>query len=241
LTFIHHYYFDGIAFPGQKSTFSFRDVAIHSQRLEEENAQFISGHLHQAFQYKNYLCTGSIRATSPLEENQLKGFFSLSETGYTFYETSITSYFSIDYAEQSSSLFETAKKSLTLADIQAHYEKLKKNFQENISGTNNQVNCHFLPTLDLKTITLSLRVETLNYQKIDDFITPTLQQQLSDVKLKKNLRAVDDLLEKLQKPDTSALQQGFGGWLDLLKRFLKKQYPDNYQEYEALLHHLKLA
>jgi hypothetical protein len=133
LIFIHHYYFDGIAFPGQKSTFSFRDVALHTQRLEDQHLQFISGHLHQAFQYKNYLCTGSIRATSPLEENQLKGIFSLSETGYSFYETHIASYFSLDYTEQSSSLFETAPKNLTITDIQTQYETLKKTFQQQVS------------------------------------------------------------------------------------------------------------
>ncbi|MDR0651220.1 MAG: metallophosphoesterase [Candidatus Peribacteria bacterium] len=241
LTIIHHYYVDGIAFPGQTSKFSFRDGALSSQRLEDPNLQFISGHLHQAFQYKNYLCTGSIWATSPLEENQLKGCFSLSEQGYTFYEISIASYFSIEYEEHASSLFETVKKSLTLADIHAHYETLKKDLQQHHNGTGNHIHYQFLPTLDLKTITLSLRVETLNYQNIDEFIAPALQHQLFDIKLKKKLPAVDDLLEKLQKPDTSVLQQGFGGRIDLLKRFLRKQYPDHYQEYEALLHHLKLV
>ena len=57
LTFIHHYYFDGVAFPGQKSKFSFRDVALSSQWLDDKNLQFISGHLHKPFFYKNYLCT----------------------------------------------------------------------------------------------------------------------------------------------------------------------------------------
>jgi hypothetical protein len=81
----------------------------------------------------------------------------------------------------------------------------------------------------------------LNYQRIDDFIAPALQHQLFDIKLKKKIPAVDDLVEKLQKPDTVSLQQGFGGRIDLLKRFLMKQYPDQYQEYEALLHQLKLV
>jgi hypothetical protein len=76
---------------------------------------------------------------------------------------------------------------------------------------------------------------------MDDFIAPALQHQLFDIKLKKNIYAVDDLLEQLKKPDSTTLQQGFGGRIDLLKRFLRKQYPDQYQEYETLLHHLKLV
>ena len=72
LTIIHHYYFDNVIFPGQKSKFSFKDVALSSQWLDDNELQFISGHLHQAFYYKNYLCVGSIWATSPLEENQIK-------------------------------------------------------------------------------------------------------------------------------------------------------------------------
>ena len=87
---------------------------------------------------------------------------------------------------------------------------------------------------------LSLRVDEMNYQKMDQFIEPALQMQLQDVKLKKQQVVVDDLLEKLQKPDSSALKEGFGGWIDLLKRFLMKQYPDNYQEYEKVLYDLKL-
>jgi predicted phosphodiesterase len=57
LTFIHHYYVDGVTFPGQKTKFSFRDIALSSQRLDDKDIGLISGHLHQAFFYKNYLCT----------------------------------------------------------------------------------------------------------------------------------------------------------------------------------------
>ncbi|MDR0859972.1 MAG: hypothetical protein LBO09_03125 [Candidatus Peribacteria bacterium] len=98
---------------------------------------------------------------------------------------------------------------------------------------------HFLQTIDLKAVVLSLRVDELNYQEMDRFIAPELQHQLSDVKLKKQQANVEDLLQKLQKPDESSLQ-GFGGWIDLLKAFLQQQYPENYQEYEKLLYDLKL-
>jgi len=106
LTFVHHYYFDSVVFPGQKSTFSFRDVALSNQWLEDKELFFISGHLHQAFFYQNYLCTGSIWASSPLEENQIKGYWKLSENQWSFYESGINYYFLIDSGQLSSqSLF----------------------------------------------------------------------------------------------------------------------------------------
>ncbi|MDR2540228.1 MAG: hypothetical protein LBD11_00135 [Candidatus Peribacteria bacterium] len=96
-----------------------------------------------------------------------------------------------------------------------------------------------MPAIDLKNVILSLRVDELNYQKMDTFVALELQHQLSDVKLKKQQTNVEDLLQQLQRPDAVSLQ-GFGGWIDLLKDFLKRQYPENYQEYEKLLYELKL-
>jgi len=111
--------------------------------------------------------------------------------------------------------------------------------KENLLGLD--IEYHFLSSLEIKSVTLSLRVDELNYQKMDQFVSPELQIQLQDVKLKKQQANVDDLLEKLQRPDSDSLKEGFGGWIDLLKRFLMKQYPDNYQEYEKMLHELKLV
>ena len=233
LTFIHHYYFDGVAFPGQKSKFSFRDVALSSSWLENPDLQFISAHLHQAFYYKNYLCTGSVRATSPLEENDLKGFFSSTGDHFHFYENGVNVYFSLPSSPQSE------QSPLSLADLQAHHATLQTQMKTNLSGL--EVDYHFLPSLDLKSVSLSLRVDELNYQKMEQYVAPELQNQLSDVKLKKQQANVDDLLEKLQKPDSSPLKEGFGWRIDLLKRFLLKQYPDSYQEYEKLLQELKLV
>lgn len=100
LTVIHHYYFDGVSFPGQTSQFSFKDVALDRKWLQKPELQFISGHLHQAFCYGNYLCTGSVWATSPLEDNQLKFFWKWKNGQLEAYETGITTYLSVNYAPQ---------------------------------------------------------------------------------------------------------------------------------------------
>ena len=42
LTIFHHYYFNGTAFPGQKSKFNYKDVALHEQFLELPDVKFIS-------------------------------------------------------------------------------------------------------------------------------------------------------------------------------------------------------
>jgi len=44
---------------------------------------------------------------------------------------------------------------------------------------------------------------------MESFVTVQLQAELQDVKLKKQQVNVDDLLEKLQKPDASSLKEGF--------------------------------
>lgn len=69
---VHHYYTHNTNFPGQKSRFNYKDIALCEGFLDLSDLKMVSGHLHQPFTYKNYLCTGSIWSTSPLEINQVK-------------------------------------------------------------------------------------------------------------------------------------------------------------------------
>lgn len=61
-----------------------------------ENIKMISGHLHQGFVYKNYLCTGSVRSTSPLEVNQTKALFQYSPNSVKWKMIFINPYLLID-------------------------------------------------------------------------------------------------------------------------------------------------
>lgn len=72
LTVIHHYYIADTRFPGQQAIFDYKDIALCPDLLDNENIQMISGHIHMPFAYKNYLCIGSIRYTSPLEQDHHK-------------------------------------------------------------------------------------------------------------------------------------------------------------------------
>lgn len=42
LLVIHHYYFNGTMFPGQKSRFSYKDIALSNELLTLPTAKFIS-------------------------------------------------------------------------------------------------------------------------------------------------------------------------------------------------------
>ena len=93
--------------------------------------------------------------------------------------------------------------------------------------------------LDLKNVSLSLSVEKLQYDNMDEFIESKLQQSLQNVQLKKDTKSTENLLQQLEKPDLVG-QLSFWNWLELLKKFLKKQYLDDYEEYEKLLQEMKI-
>lgn len=60
--------------------------------------------------------------------------------------------------------------------------------------------------LELKKTIVSLKVPQLDYEKISENIDDDLRMSLADFRLKKSTQKVDDLLQKLQKPDETTLQ-----------------------------------
>ena len=74
---------------------------------------------------------------------------------------------------------------------------------------------------------------------MDEFVEKRLQQSLQNIQLKKETKSTEHLLEQLEKPDLTG-QLSFWNWLELLEKFLKKQYPDDYEEYKKLLHEMKI-
>jgi hypothetical protein len=57
--------------------------------------------------------------------------------------------------------------------------------------------------------------------------------------LKKDSSQMNDLLEKLWKPDEEKLQS-FWWRQELLKDYLKSKFPDDYSSYESILRDLKV-
>jgi hypothetical protein len=72
ITIIHHYYIHDIELPGIKSRFDYGDVALSPVWLENKNIKLISGHIHKAFQIRNYTCCGSVWHTATQESDQIK-------------------------------------------------------------------------------------------------------------------------------------------------------------------------
>lgn len=229
LTIIHHYYFNKEKFSSYRSSFSFKDIALSEQLLDNTDVRCISGHLHAPFVHKNYLCTGSVWATSPLEVNQLKWCFSYSQGKYSFFWQQILNYLEVEESHK-------VEPQLLKSQFQQYALALKNNLS---SSSFFNLDEFMVSDLDLARTVLTLRVEELNYDQIDELLVPELRKQLSDFRLKKNTKQVWDLLTQLEKPDESQLQT-FGGWKELLKNFLEKQYPDEYQAYEAALKELKI-
>lgn len=229
LTIIHHYYINKESFPWYRSSFSYKDIAFSEQLLDNPDITLISWHLHAPFIYKNYLCTWSIWPTSSLESNHLKGMFQYSKREFSFYASQ-----PLYYLESNTPWLTTAKnlKSLYTQNTQL----LKQVFESSklFSLQNFEV-----PELDITKVILTLKVKDLDYDRIDEALDPKLREKLSDFRLKKDSKYMNDLLEKLVRPDEEKLQS-FWWRQDLLKQFLKIHYPNEYTKYEQTLRELKI-
>ena len=237
LILIHHYYVEWVAFPWQKAKFAFKDRALSQHWLDYPNLQIISWHLHQAFAYKNYLCTWSLRATSPLEIDQIKYFWIWNDGKFTAHETGINYYFTMERKTGNADLFTQSFQAISENDILSHWKSLQNS--DNFQNASFTVETNYNDSLDMKNVSLSLSVEKLQYDNMSEFVEPKLQQSLQNVQLKKDTKSTEKLLEQLEKPDLAG-QLSFWNWLELLKKFLKKQYPDDYEEYEKLLQEMKI-
>ena len=136
-------------------------------------------------------------------------------------------------------LFSQELKAITQNDILSHRKLIQENSFKNFESPSFQIENHSSDNLDMKNVSLSVSVEKLQYENMSEFIEPKLQQELQNLQLKKNTTSTEKLLEQLERPDLAG-QQSFWNWLELLKKFLKKQYPDDYEEYEKLLQEMKI-
>ena len=239
LILVHHYYIEWISFPWQSAKFDFKDRALSHDILDKKNLQIISWHLHQAFAYKNYLCVWSVWATSPLEFNQIKHIFLFKNWKFEAWEIWINYYFMMERKKTSTNLFIQDFQPISESDMLSHRTELQKKDFDNLNQDLLTVEINYNNKLDLKNIVLSLVVDKLDYDNMSEVLDLKLQKSVWSIQLKKNINSTDSLIEKLEKPDLKK-QMNFWNWIDLLKNFIKKQYPEEYEEYEKLLHEIKL-
>lgn len=188
-TVMHHYYIEGTKFPGQHSQFSLKDAAIQKYRLEDKDLTFISGHLHKGFFYKNYLCVGSIWATSPTENNQLKGIWKKQGGNLSFYEMNLKYYFVFDKRTESENT------PLTLEEIQNFYLFLQEETKKFFIGKEIQRN--FKEALHLKDVNVTCYSDEMSYEEesLQKIIDPDLEKELHQFNIGKKLEKSEITLE----------------------------------------------
>ncbi|MFZ2150865.1 MAG: metallophosphoesterase [Candidatus Absconditicoccaceae bacterium] len=231
LTIIHHYYINNTVFPGQRSRFNYKDIALNEDFLKNSKIRLISGHLHQGFIKNNYLCTGSIWSTNSLEINQNKFLFKYNTPNneITANFININPYILIESEEK-------VDKSILNYKIDKIIQENKDNFEKNdlrnIKFKNNN-------TQNLENLSLSIKVKDIDYEKMEDYIDSSLMTEIKDIKLKKNLQSVGELLKDFSV-STENLKIGFTDWKTILQEYIKNKFGPDYPHYEKILKDLKL-
>lgn len=229
LTVIHHHYINNTKFPGQKSIFHYKDVALDEAFLDMPNIKLISGHLHQAFALKNYLCTGSVRSTSSLETNQMKYLRAYSGGQMEAHELNINPYITIE--EQG-----IIKEDVLLDHIEKIREGNRKNLTE---SSTRKIKFMNKKNINLNSLYLSLKVDTVDYEHIEKFVDEDLRMKIKDIKLKKNIQDIEDIRENFETSGKN-LSASFADRKQILKEYLQSKYPNDFQKYEETLHEMKL-
>ncbi len=232
ITVFHHYYINGKKFPGQKSQFSYKDTALSELFLDIPGLKMVSAHLHQGFTYQNYLCLGSVRSTTSLETNQNKYIFK--------YDTQSQSVQAIPlainpYIRVNADALIT--KDFLLKELEKVNVANEKNFADQTVWK-----VSFPPAITplLENISLSVQVDILDYEKIDEVIDPDLRKICKDIKLRKNAEDMDELMANFQTSGKN-LTAGFTDWKTILKEYVQRKYGNDYPKYEKILKELKLV
>ena len=207
--FVHHFYTENTVFPGQFAKFSFKNIAL-DEKILDLDLEIISGHLHQPFKYKNYTCVGSFWNTSPLEENDTKVIFNYPND---FYQVVINPYISID-AEK----YEVIDEKL-----------VDKLFNENVSVVEKNLGS-LIKKDNFEVKQFNLVIKTKNFKQAESILSKSLINKVRNIQYRQKTKKLGNILEQLTI-DQDKLSFSFSSWQQLAKDYIKKKYPDNYQEY----------
>lgn len=232
LIVIHHYYINNTIFPWQRSRFSYKDIALSEDFLKTPNIRLISWHLHQSFIKDNYLCTGSVWSTSSLELNQNKFLFNYDPQNHQILASflNINPYILIENKW-------VIDENILLQHIQEIIQKNKNNFETNDLW---KIQFQQIDQYKLENISLSIKVEDINYENIQDYINTKLLNKIQDLKLKKNLQSVWELLKDFSI-STENLKIWFNDRKSILQQYIKNKFGSDYSNYEKILKELKLT
>ncbi len=230
LYIIHHFYVNETKFPSIKSIFRFNDIAISNLFLDIENIKLISGHIHQVFSYKNYICLWSIRANR--EDNVIK-FLIKRDTNndiFIFNEIQINNYITIE--QKWDEIIWTKK----ILDFYKTIQNMNKDF---FVSEKFHTEFNFLENINFKKIILQIVVDELDYEKIETFVEEQLRHKIKNTKLKKKFNQTWDLINEL-KINTEEIKYSANKWLEYLKIYIEKNYQDESWKYIKILKELKI-
>lgn len=230
LMIVHHYYMARTRFPGIKATFTYRDKAISPHFLEYDNAQFVSWHIHHPFSYKNYLCLGSVRSTSPLETNTLHYLTRYDSTNNKriLTQTEVNPYLVLTNFDQQ----------ITSQTLQEFWKELQDResdiFTSSIFNIE-RISCE----LPLDRTQFTLQTNDVDYANIDEYIDPELRQSLRDVKLKANTLNIDQAAQDLVD-SSDDFSSSLGSRRELLNKYLDSKFWDQKEKYIEVLKELDI-
>lgn len=213
LTIIHHYYIADTKFPGQQAIFDYKDIALSPALLDNENIQLISGHIHMPFAYKNYLCTGSIWYTSPLEQDHHKFLFRWDgETNkITAKQVAINPYIVVALAKD---------EHLNANKILEHRKSIDENIAKNFSGKRD-ISLSF-SDYTLAQTHLTVLSESISYDELQTHIEPNLLHTVKDVALKRKSHYSGDMSFTLEIAQKN-LQESLVDRKIIVKDFIKSR------------------
>ncbi len=212
---IHHYYFANTIFTWQKSRFNYKDIALSDIFLNNyKNVYFISWHLHQWFVYKNYFCSWSVWNTSPLEINQTKFLyvFDPDKLSIIWENININNHLLIEHND----ILDNSRLNFIIQNI---YNQNLRNFEWWWFDV--KFNDFNMPSLS--DINLSIKVKDIDYDNINNIIDNDLMKWLKDIKLKKDMPQINDVINALDI-SSKDLESNISDWKNLLKEYLIKKF-----------------
>lgn len=191
--------------------------------------KLISGHLHQPFSYRNYLCIGSVRSTSSLEINQDKYIFHYDTSKQTV--TALALMINPQIAIRSDEIITEQTLSTTMETIHTAN-------QGYFTSPSRKIVFPPAPALKTKNISLILNVDHIDYDKIHDYIDEGLRNSCQDIRLKKDSANMDTLLQDFKVSSDNL--NGFSDRKHILQEYIQKKFGTDYPKYEKVLKELKL-
>lgn len=231
MTLIHHYYTADTRFPGQDAQFDYKDIALHPLWPQYAD-HVISGHIHKAFVYHNYLCTGSIWSTTSGERDHCKWLWQWNTTGweqnYSAREVAINPYYKI----------QTDSSNVDTQAVYKHIHEIRTQHKLIFAAYTKNIVWEYDVAYTLANITLLLYT-TQSVWDIQYTLPEELKNTIGDIQLKQLASGQKDMTDLLDISQYN-IQQSLLDRKELVKKYLMSRYWTESDKYRTLLSELDI-